>query len=128
MEVFSQFGAMYAELSESDVIEKKPVELGDGILFSGEWVKKLGEKKRSSFGMSDGYYLRYAGMVNRTLLFDVNHSTAHSLYYTFHYIDSGYLAVMSGVGCGWDIRIKHLEKFTEILDAADIHEQLELFQ
>jgi hypothetical protein len=94
MEVFSQYGAMYAELSESDVIEKKPVELGDGVLLPGEWVRKLGEKKRSSFSMSYGYYLRYAGMVDKTLLFGVNHSTAHPLYYAFHYIDSGYLAVM----------------------------------
>jgi hypothetical protein len=67
-------------------------------------------------------------MVDNTLLFDVNHSTAHPLYYAFHYIDNGCLALMSGEGCGWDIRIKQLEKFTEINDAADIHEQLELFQ
>jgi hypothetical protein len=128
MKVFSQYGAMYAELSESDVIEKKPVELGDGVLLHGEWVKKLGEKKRSSFSMSDGYYLRYAGMVYNTLLFDVNHFTAHPLYYAFHYIDSGCLVLMSGEGSGWDLRIKHLVKFTEINDVANIHEQLELFQ
>lgn len=124
MEVFSQYGAMYAELSESDVIEVVPVELGDDVLYPGEWVKKLGEKKRSSFSMSDGYYLRYAGMVENTLLFDVNHSTAHPLYYAFHYIDKETLACMSGLGSGWDIRINHLEKFQEI----EVEEQLELFQ
>jgi hypothetical protein len=67
-------------------------------------------------------------MVDKTLLFDVNYSTAHSLYYVFHYIDRGCLALMSGEGSGWDIRIKHLGKYTEINDAADIHNQLEMFQ
>ncbi len=124
MKVFSQQGAMYAELSEFDLIDEKPLKLDDGILLPGEWVQKLGEKKRASFEMSDGYYLRYKGMIDNTLLFDVNHSTAHPLYYAFHYIDSGTSAVMSGKGRGWDIRIKKLEKFREI----NVVEQMELFQ
>lgn len=51
MEVFSQYGAMYAKLEEGDQIEKVPVQIGDGTLYPGEFVRQLGEKERSSFSM-----------------------------------------------------------------------------
>lgn len=62
MITFYQYGAMYANV-ERDLIRPDPVELGDGVLFPGEFVQRLGEKARSSFEMREGHYLRYLGMV-----------------------------------------------------------------
>lgn len=128
METWGQMGAMYAQLNETDVIERRPIELGDGILRPGEWVRQLGEKKRSKFSMQNGYYLRYEGWIEKHLLFGVNHSTnEQDIYYAFAYIDSNLLYVQTSSNGGYDIQIHHLEKLTGIPDAKEDEEQLSLF-
>jgi hypothetical protein len=123
-------GAMYAKL-EGEQIERVPVELGDGILKPGEFVKKLGEKHRSSFEMQDGYFLRYVGRVGKTILFNVNDFADDDWYYAFEYISPEVLILGSKGGC-WDIRISHLQKvenpnFTEPAEPEVEQLELELF-
>ncbi|MGC4375908.1 hypothetical protein WD019_03050 [Fictibacillus sp. Mic-4] len=104
--VFFKYGAMYARVI--DGIQPVPVELGDGTLYPGEFVSKLGDKKRTSFEMGKGYYLRYCGMVDSLLLFSVNEFVS-DFYYAFHYIDRNTLVVGSHKGVR-DIRISRLKK------------------
>lgn len=132
MEIGIYGGAMYAKV-EADRIERKEIQLGDGILVLGEFVKKLGEKKRSSFEMQDGFYLRFEGIAhdkygNEILLFGVNRFVSNcNWYYAFHYIDNETLLVASGGGV-WDVRVKRLVKFSELpADAVEMDEQLSLF-
>lgn len=100
-------GAMYAKVS-GDKVKAVPVELGDGILYPGDFVKQLGEKVRTSFRMQKGYYLRYCGMYNRALLFSVNDFVS-DYYYAFFYIDRNTLLICSNAGAK-DIRIEKLVK------------------
>lgn len=102
-------GAMYAKVSR-DKVKAVPVELGDDILYPGEFVKQLGEKKRTSFRMQKGYYLRYCGKYDRAILFSVNDFVS-DYYYAFYYIDRNTLLICSDVGAK-DIRIEKLVKET----------------
>lgn len=113
IELFYQNGAMYA-YAPGAPFEEVPVELGDQILFPGQYVKRLGEKKRSRFVLEDGYLLRYVGKAKNSknytiLLFSVN-DTESDYYYAFFYIDRNTLAII-GDGFGRDIRLQTLEVF-----------------
>ncbi|PTX48295.1 hypothetical protein C8P63_1463 [Melghirimyces profundicolus] len=130
MHTFLQAGAMYAEIEEGDRIQTIPVNLGDTTLYPGEWVRKLGQKKRTSFEMMDGYYLRFCGMGEeqggKVLLFTVNRSQGKTCY-AFNYVDRNTLLVGGRQGCS-DIIIHRLEKFSELPDDAQkTVEQLSLF-
>ncbi|TCW41613.1 hypothetical protein EDC32_1011279 [Laceyella sacchari] len=132
MEIGIYGGAMYATVAV-DQIERKEIQLGDGILVPSEFVKQLGEKKRSSFEMQDGFYLRFEGIAhdeygNEVLLFGVNRFSNCNWYYAFHYIDNETLLVASGGGV-WDVRVKRLVKFSELpADAVEeMAEQLSFF-
>ena len=120
-------GAMYVRLSkeEETEIEHVPIELGDGILYPGEFVQKLGDKKRSSFEMKPGNYLRYIGRLSKDklIIFGVNLSDMKGTYYAFHYISRNCLFV-SGDGFGYDIRIHQLKKENPVFETE--YEQLEL--
>lgn len=125
MITFTQNGAMYAELEEGDEIQKKPIELGDGTLHPGEYVNKLGEKRRSSFEMQDGWYLKYVGRVNDVLLFNTNCARdSYDIYYAFYYYDKNTLLII-GRGQGYDIKVNKLQKFTDVNNKI-VHEQLKL--
>ncbi|KLR75287.1 hypothetical protein ABH20_00925 [Geobacillus sp. T6] len=100
-------GAMYAKVSR-DKVKEIPTELGDSILYPGDFVQKLGEKARTSFKMQKGYYLRYCGMYDRALLFSVNDFVS-DYYYAFYYIDRNTLLICSNAGAK-DIRIEKLVK------------------
>lgn len=100
-------GAMYAKVS-MDRVKKLPVELGDIVLYPGDFVKQLGENARTSFKMQKGYYLRYCGMYDRVLLFSVNDFVS-DYYYAFYYIDKSTLLICSKTGAK-DIRVEKLVK------------------
>jgi hypothetical protein len=119
-------GAMVAKLEPGDVIDPVPVPLGDGMLHPGEFVARLGEKKRSSFEMEDGYFLRYEGRIGNTLLFGVNDLPADEWYYAFEYIAHTTLILGGRRGC-WDIEIRHQEKVAKPEFAPPKPEQLTLF-
>ena len=127
MEYGFKNGAMYVRLSEEEEkkIENVPIKLGDGILYPGEFVQKLGDKERASFEMKPGNYLRYIGRLSKDklIIFGVN-SDMDQTYYAFHYISRNCLFV-SGNGFGYDIRIHHLKKETPDLEPE--YEQLRLF-
>lgn len=103
-------GAMYAKVSR-DKVKAVPVELGDGILYPGDFVKQLGEKARTSFRMQKGYYLRYCGKYDRALLFSVNDFVS-DYYYAFYYIDRNTLLICSDAGAK-DIHVERLVKETK---------------
>jgi hypothetical protein len=103
-------GAMYAKVSR-DKVKVVPVDLGDGILYPGDFVRQIGEKERTSFSMKEGYYLRYCGMFERALLFSVNDFVS-DYYYAFYYIDRNTLLICSNAGAK-DIRIERLFKETK---------------
>lgn len=67
-----QNGAFYVQLEKGEKIEKVPVELGDKILYPGQYIKKLGTQKRTSFEMQEGYFLKYAGRFEHIILFTTN--------------------------------------------------------
>lgn len=116
MEIGYFNGAMYARLAYGEKLDKSPVGLGDGILNVGEYVQKLGEKSRTSFGMKDGWYLRYSGRYNEVLFFDTNTARPQSEYewhYAFSYIDMNTLLVGGRHGAR-DIRITKLIKFEQV--------------
>ena len=124
MKVFSVNGAMYVEVEESDIL-KEPIELGNGVISPGEYVSRLGEKKRSSFEMQEGWYLKYVGRVDDVILFDTNgNGDSGDIYYAFHYINKNLLLVTGG-GSGYDIRINELEKHQNVR-VNEIHRQLSL--
>jgi hypothetical protein len=126
MITYFQKGAMYAELESHDKIEQTPVEIGDGILRPGEFVSRLGEKKRSSFEMKDGFYLRYEGRIGKTILFNVNNYENDGIFYAFNYISPTKLLVVGG-GKGCDIDIEHLEKVPNPqFKTKTVYQQLEL--
>ena len=106
LETFYQNGAMYAKVAEGSFTEES-VKLGDKTLSPGQFVSKLGEKKRSSFEMQEGYLLRYAGKAGKLLLFGVNENTS-DYYYAFGYVDPYTLVIGGKHGCK-DIRLKTLE-------------------
>lgn len=108
--------AMYVRLGENEKLDKAPVRLGDGTLKVGEYVKKLGEKKRTSFEMQYGWYLRYKGRFDRVLFFDTNTAKEtgdHEWHYGFYYIDKNTLLIGGKSGMR-DIRINHLEKHESV--------------
>jgi len=123
MDCYYVGGAMYIELDNEEVI-KESVQLGDGILKPGQYVNKLGEKKRSMFEMNDGFYLKYEGYVtthykSKELLFSTNctgdEPRNDRMFYAFTYIDSETLLVINPhKGCGYDIRIENLEAFDDV--------------
>jgi hypothetical protein len=119
-------GAMYAQLETGDEIERTPVELGDGVLHPGEFVSRLGERKRSSFEMQEGFFLRYVGKIGKTLLFNVNNYEDDDIFYAFNYLSPSKLLVV-GRGKGWDINIEHLEKVPNPqFKKKTVYQQLEL--
>lgn len=131
MKTFSQFGAMYAEIEEGDRIEPVPVELGDGILSPGEYIRKLGHKARTSFEMKEGHYLRYLGMgregQSAILLFAVDRYEAGRYCYAFNYVDRNTLVIGGRSGCR-DIVVRRLEKFTEPPGVKETVEQPTLWE
>ncbi|KHF27794.1 hypothetical protein LR68_03345 [Anoxybacillus sp. BCO1] len=104
---FSTHGAMYAKVNR-DKVKGIPVELGDGVLYPGDFIKQLGEKERTSFAMREGYFLRYCGMFEKALLFSVNDFVS-DYYYAFYYIDRNTLLICSNAGAR-DVRIEKLVK------------------
>lgn len=100
-------GAMYVKPNDEE-IRREPVQLAGTQLFPGEFVKQVGEKKRSRFVMQDGFILRYEGKINNILLFSVNQSK-YDYYYAFFYIDETTLLCCNESGC-WDVRVSQIEK------------------
>lgn len=119
-------GAMYAEI-EGEEIDSSPIELGDKILNPGKFVNKLGEKKRTSFEMKEGWYLRFVGTVEEYLLFDTNCDSESNkkMYYCFAYIDKNTLLICSQIGCR-DVRIEKLEVFDNV-KMQHLNKQLSIF-
>lgn len=122
MKTFYTMGAMYIELEGEEII-RESVDLGDGILKPGQFVSKLGEKKRSMFEMNDGYYLKYEGHVvptdgSKELLFSTNcidDKKRPDMYYAFCFIDKETLLICNPHnGSGSDIKIKHLETYDSV--------------
>lgn len=120
-------GAMYVKL-EGEKIEVVSVELGDKTLHPGQYVSKLGEEKRTSFEMNDGWYLKYVGKVEDYILFDVNSSSLNidNYYYAFAYVNKNTLLVQGSPIGFWDIRLKSLDIFDEV-KMQYLDEQLSLF-
>ncbi|ANB66176.1 hypothetical protein GFC29_3858 (plasmid) [Anoxybacillus sp. B7M1] len=106
IDVFFQDGAMYAFAPKGSFAEE-PTKLGDKTIYPGQYVSRLGEKKRSSFWMKEGFYLRYCGKAEKLILFSVN-ETISDYYYAFGYVDRNTLVIGSRVGC-MDIRVQHLD-------------------
>lgn len=106
VETFFTRGAMYSLVPEEFVMEE-PIELGDSIIYPGQFVKRLGEKARSNFEMQEGSLLRYCGKIDNLILFSVNHIVSN-YYYSFAYVDKNTLVIGSNKGCK-DICIQKLE-------------------
>ncbi len=122
MIIFSKYGAMYIEL-EGEIIDKENIELGDGLLKPNQYLERIGEKKRSSFEMSEDCYLKYEGTISddtaKYLLFSTNvisfNKRADEVYYAFSYIDKNTLLVQNPIKhSAHDIRINHLETYDEV--------------
>ena len=106
--LFFQKGAMYAKLPK-ERITNEAVELADKMIYPGQFVYKLGEKKRTSFEMQEGSYLRFVGKTDDLILFSVN-DLESDFYYAFAYVDKNTLLICSNSGCR-DIRIKKIDIF-----------------
>ena len=78
--------------------------MGDKILKPGQYIKKIGEKKRTSFEMNDEYFFRYVGKSGDYLLFSVNDFKS-DYYYAFGYVNKNTL-VMCGNGKRKDLRLQ----------------------
>lgn len=90
MEIGFYNSAMYVKLNINEKLDKAPISLGDGTLRVGEYVRRLGEKKRTMFEMQDGWYLRYKGQFDGVLFFGTNTAHEDSPYewhYGFYYIE-----------------------------------------
>lgn len=126
MKIGYYYGAMYAEI-EDEEIEPSPIELGDKILIPGQFINKLGEKKRTSFEMKEGWYLRFVGKVDEHLLFDTNCDSESNkkMYYCFAYIDKNTPLIGSQTGCR-DVRIEKLEVFDNV-KMQHLNKQLSIF-
>lgn len=105
---FYTAGAMYAKVP-SDEIMPSPVKLGDGVIKPGEFIRQLGEKKRTMFEMQEGHYLRYVGRTEGLILFSPDDFTAGDIYYAFFYVDEQCLLIGNSKGMK-DIRMNKLEK------------------
>lgn len=119
-------GAMYIELEGEEII-RESIDLGDGVLNPGQFVSKLGEKRRSMFEMNEGYYLKYEGHVvspggSKDLLFSTNcidEGKQSDMYYAFSFIDTETLLMCNPHnGSASGIKIKHIEALdsVEIID------------
>lgn len=127
IECFYKNGAMYA-YAPGKPFEEVPIELGDKVLYPGQFVQKLGEKKRSKFEMQEGFYLRYVGKAEKLILFSVN-DTESDYYYAFAYIDKNTLLIVNN-GRAWDIRLNSLEIYDDFPKRSEKelrYEQLTLF-
>lgn len=119
------YGSMYIQLEDEEV-DFSPVKLGDKILRPGQFLKKLGDKKRSSFEMKKGWYLKYFGRVDNYLLFDTNTDEKNNknIYYCFVYVNKNILMLLNK-NSGRDIRIDKLEVFEKV-EIKKINKQLSL--
>ncbi|AVX31825.1 hypothetical protein CTH_2282 [Carboxydocella thermautotrophica] len=126
MQIYFGRGAMYAELDEHDELLKVPVELGDRLLYPGDYVCKLGHKKRASFEMKPGFYLKYIGMVKKTLLFGTNAGDTENMFYAFFYINKNKLLVQGTKNGFWDIDVEKLEVYKDV-PQKELLKQLSLF-
>ncbi|USK31261.1 hypothetical protein LIT32_26745 (plasmid) [Bacillus sp. CMF21] len=106
VETFFSHGAMYALVPE-ELIVKESAELGDKVISPGQFIPQLGEKKRTSFEMQEGHFLRYCGKAEGMLLFSVNEEVSN-YYYAFAYVDRNTLLIAGKHG-GRDIRINKLD-------------------
>lgn len=116
---------MYAKVDDFLII-KKPIELGDGVIHPGEYVNKLGDKYRTSFEMQDGWYLRFAGILDDHLLFRVNADVFDNIYYAFAYVSKNILLII-GDGFARDIRINKLKTYKNV-PYNKVSVQLNLFE
>ena len=117
-------GAMYVQAEDVE-IDISPIKLGNKYITPGSYINKLGDKKRTSFEMQDGWYLRYVGKLERYLLFGVNSKSQRNMYYAFIYVDSETLLIQNNVGFR-DVKIKELEVFHAV-ELKELDEQLSLF-
>lgn len=101
-------GAMYA-YAPGIPFEEVPIELGNKILYPGQFINRLGNGKRSNFEMSDGYFLRYVGKSDNYILFSVN-DLESDYYYAFGYVSKNILMILNN-GSGRDVRLETLEVF-----------------
>jgi len=137
MNIFSKYGAMYADIKEHEII-RESIFLGDKLLNVGQYVHKIGEKKRSSFEMNEGVYLKYEGKgkdvdSSEVLLFSTNHiihDEKKSTYYAFCYIDPNTLLVCNpGNHSAYDIRLETLIVYNEVkMIDLTIGEQISIFK
>lgn len=125
MQTFTQNGAMYAKVDDFLII-KKSIELGDGVIHPGEYVQRLGHIPRTSFQMQVGWYLRYVGYVDDTLLFRVNAKVFDNIYYAFAYVSKNILLVI-GDGFARDIRVDKLKTYKSV-PYNKVSVQLNLFE
>ncbi|GAW29385.1 hypothetical protein [Carboxydocella sp. ULO1] len=129
MQIYFGRGAMYAKVEEGDQIQRVPIELGDKTLHPGQYVKRLGHKKRSSFEMKDGWYLRYEGRIDEILLFSVNAigtEGTDNFYYAFVQITPNDLLVQSAQNAFYDVHVEWLEVYDEV-PMQETMQQLSLF-
>lgn len=108
------YGAMYIQLEDEEV-DFSPIEIGDKILSPGQYINQLGENKRTSFEMKEGWYLKYIGRVDNYLLFDTNTDEKNNknIYYCFAYVNKNILMLLDK-NSGRDIRIDTLEVFEKV--------------
>lgn len=112
------YGAMYVELEENEIIEKKTVKLGESTISPGQYVSQLGHKRRSSFEMNDGFYLKFEGITDSNILiFSTNVKSfkedKRRIYYAFFYIDKNTLFIKNELS-GRDISIDSVDIFDEV--------------
>jgi len=126
LQIYYGRGSMYAKIEEGDEILREPVQLGDKLLYPGQYVNRLGHKYRSSFEMQDGWYLRYEGRVGKFLLFGVNATAEDNFYYAFMYINPNELLVQSAQNAFYDVHVDWLEVYDEVPQKETL-KQLSLF-
>lgn len=114
VDFFVAKGANYVICPEN-LISKKPIELGDKILYPGLMINELGDKERTKFSMQENRYLKYAGMLSdeKILLFapfpyTKRNDKFDNCYYSFGYVDRNTLLVFTAKGGARDIRVNTL--------------------
>lgn len=96
---------------EGETISLQPINLGEGSLIPGMLFSRLGEKKRTSISMQEGYYLEYVGLLEKEkyLLFKEYLEDWKGWLNALVYIDENTLLQQTSENGFRDIKIKHIE-------------------
>ena len=112
MKAFIKYNEFFVKL-ENEKLNLQPMELGDGVLIPGMLFSNLGEKKRASISMQEGYYLEYVGHVKEDelqyLLFKEYLQEWNGWLSALIYVDKNTLLEQTSKNGFRDIRVIHLE-------------------